>query len=100
MNRTITPFLLQIDDVFTTEQCNKLIKIAESRKLEYINSSTVSYYRGVFDDKRLAEVLYQHLREYIPKTCEGNPVVGLNSTFRFSKYLKDDAFIFVKSSQK
>jgi len=90
-NQTL-PFLIQIDGVFTSGQCQKLIDLAESKKMEYIDRANAQYYRVILDSKELADSLYKQLKYLIPETRNKKRVVGLNNVFRFSKYLKGDEF--------
>lgn len=86
------PFLSQIDDVFTKEQCKTLIDYFESQKSNFISSGVAQYQRVILDDKRLADTLYNNLKSFIPPMCDGKPVVGLNRVFRFSKYSAGEGF--------
>lgn len=81
------PLLIQIDDIFTPEQCQRLIQAAEQSggfKLE--DRDNAQYERVMMVRPDLARVLYARLRHAIPDEIDGNPVTGLNDHFRFSKY--------------
>jgi len=72
------------------EQCCKLIASAESIGFNDIDRGNACYGRVVgrmkFEDQHLHEWLWNRLRDAIPSHVDGNPVVGLNDHFRFSKY--------------
>jgi len=79
-------FLVVIDNILSREECDTVIKMAESQKLEYIDRGNANYYRTIFINKEWADNLYRKLYNYIPKIYNGMQIVGLNDHFRFSKY--------------
>lgn len=86
------PLLIQIDDVFTLNECKSLIETAESKDMHLVDSGVAQYFRVILDDEQLAAKLYKRLYKFIPKTVDGKRVVGLNSVFRFSKYIRGGDF--------
>jgi prolyl 4-hydroxylase len=81
------PLLIQIDNIFTPEQCKALIEAAENSggfRLE--DRGNAQYERVMMVRPDLARVLFQGLRHLIPDEVDGNRVTGLNDHFRFSKY--------------
>ena len=82
-----TPLLIQIDDVFTTKQCQDMIAAAELTGFTAVDRGDMAQYgRVVMILPDLARVLYNRLKHIIPSTVDGNPTTGLNDHFRFSKY--------------
>ena len=79
--------LIQIDDIFTPEQCKTLIEAAEeSGGFRLEDRENAQYERVVMVRPDLARVLFDRLRRFIPDDVDGNRVTGLNDHFRFSKY--------------
>lgn len=89
---TNLPLLIQIDDIFSKEECKSLIELAESKDMHLVDSGVAQYFRVILDDHELASKLYKRLFKFIPKTIDEKRVVGLNSTFRFSKYIRGGDF--------
>lgn len=75
-----------IDNVFTKEECEDLIKKAESIGFKTIDRSIALYDRVIMTDKKLADHLYNKYKNIIPEYIDGERVVGINDHFRFSKY--------------
>ena len=48
--------------------------------------------RVEFEDEKLAAMLWQRCKSFIPTTYKKNPVVGLNSSFRFYRYDPGEVF--------
>lgn len=86
------PFLIQINDIFSVEECKSLIELAESKDMHLIDSGVAQYFRVILNDHDLAYQLYKRLDKFIPKTVDGKRVVGLNNIFRFSKYIRGGDF--------
>lgn len=87
------PLLIQIDDIFSPEQCNALIQAAEtSGGFRFEDRDNAQYDRVVMIRPDLARVLFQRLSSFIPNEVDGNPVTGLNDHFRFSKYQPGQEF--------
>ena len=59
-------FLYAIDDVLTQEECEKYVKYFEDSNVEEINDKHRKYYRVQFDDKILADILFNKVKNYIP----------------------------------
>jgi len=80
------PLLVQVDDIFTAEQCQKLIAVAEDIGFKPIDNDVAQYGRVTIIRPDLARALHQRLQSYMPRHIDGNPITGLNDHFRFSKY--------------
>ena len=79
-------FLYSIDDVLTSDECKKYMDLFnDPKKVELINDKHRKYYRVQFQDKELANHLYEMVKSYIPKKIK-NISVGMNSFIRLSKY--------------
>ena len=91
-NTNNKPFLMEIDDIFSEEECKQLIERANNQGYEYVDRGIAQYFRTIFDDKGLAQNLYTQLYHLIPKTFNGKKVQGLNNIFRISKYIKGCQF--------
>lgn len=78
-------FLYAIDDVLTQEECEKYVKYFENSNVEEINDKHRKYYRVQFDDKILADILFNKVKNYIPNKIR-KISVGMNSHIRLSKY--------------
>ena len=79
-------FLYSIDNILTNEQCQKYIDLFnDPSKVENINDKHRKYHRIQFQDKELAQLLYEKVKHYIPKKII-NISVGMNSFIRLSKY--------------
>jgi predicted 2-oxoglutarate/Fe(II)-dependent dioxygenase YbiX len=79
-------FLHSIDNLLSPEECEKYINyFSDSERVEHINDTHRKYNRVQFIDKELAEILYEKIKNYIPKKIK-KISVGLNSYFRLSKY--------------
>ena len=79
-------FLYSIDNVLTSDECQKYMDLFnDPKKVELINDKHRKYYRVQFQDKELANHLYEMVKSYIPKKIK-NISVGMNSFIRLSKY--------------
>ena len=82
--------LLQIDNIFTLDQCQTFIRNAEATGFQDIDRGNACYGRVTgrinLEGQPLHEWLYKHLYEIIPSYVDGKRVTGLNDHFRFSKY--------------
>ena len=87
------PLLIQIDDIFTSEQCKSLITAAQQKGFQSVDRGDVAQYdRVIMNNPDLAQVLYNRLKLIIPDQVDGNTVTGLNAYFRFSKYYPGQSF--------
>jgi 2OG-Fe(II) oxygenase superfamily len=88
--------LMQIDDIFTEEECDRLISSAEASGLQDQDRGNANYGRvtGImqFNGQPLNEFLWNRLSHIIPTHVYGKPVSGLNDHFRFSKYHEGQFF--------
>ena len=82
--------LLQIDDIFTVEECKMLIQHANSVGYQDVDRGNAVYSRVVgrvsIRGMPLHDFLWARLQPFIPTDVDGKRVVGLNDHFRFSKY--------------
>jgi len=79
-------FLYSIDNVLTSDECQKYMDLFnDPKKVELINDKHRKYYRVQFQDKELANKLYEMVKSYIPKKIK-KISVGMNSFIRLSKY--------------
>jgi len=79
-------FLYSIDDVLTSDECKHYLDLFnDPTKVEHINDKHRKYYRVQFQDKELANKLYEMVKSYIPKKIK-KISVGMNSFIRLSKY--------------
>lgn len=88
--------LLQIDNIFTPQQCEMLIANAETTGFDDVDRGNACYGRVVgriqMDGRPLQEWLWDRLKDIIPAEVDGKRVTGLNDHFRFSKYHKGQFF--------
>lgn len=97
-------FAIILDNVFTNEECECLIKLSEETPENY-EIAKVNYYdeqiidtnyrnnqRWLHFDKRLAEIIFEKIKSYIPNEFEGNPVSCLNERLSFLKYSPGEYF--------
>jgi len=97
-------FAIILDNVFTKEECDSLIKLSEETpenyeiaKISYddeqiIDTSYRNNQRWLNFDKKLAETFFEKIKSYIPIEFEGNPVSCLNERLSFLKYSAGEYF--------
>jgi hypothetical protein len=97
-------FAIILDNVFTKEECDNLIKLSEeipgnyeTAKVSYddeqiIDISYRNNQRWLKFDKKLAETFFEKIKPYIPIEFEGNPVSCLNERISFLKYSPGEYF--------
>ena len=97
-------FAIILDNVFTKEECECLIKLSEEipenyeiAKVSYdeeqiIDKSYRNNKRWLNFDKKLAETFFEKIKLYIPIEFEGNPVSCLNERLSFLKYSPGEYF--------
>jgi hypothetical protein len=97
-------FAIILDNVFTKEECECLIKLSEEipenyeiAKVSYndeqiIDTSYRNNKRWLHFNKKLAETFFEKIKSYIPIEFEGNPVSCLNERLSFLKYLPGEYF--------
>ena len=97
-------FAIILDNVFTKEECDNLIKLSEEipenyeiAKISYddeqiIDTSYRNNKRWLNFDKKLAETFFEKIKSYIPIEFEGNPVSCLNERLSFLKYSPGEYF--------
>lgn len=93
-------FAIVIDDVFTKEECQEMIDMTE--KIGY-TEALVGYdqvrvvesrnnWRCMVDDPKLADVIFQRIKSFLPKTWLSNTLDSLNERLRFLKYNPGEYF--------
>lgn len=85
-------FLYQIDDIFTPEECKRLIEKAEKIGWHTMDRGIALYDRALMTDQNLADYIFQKIKHLVPDYFMGQRVVGLNDHFRFSKYYPGGRF--------
>ena len=79
-------FVYQINDLLTNEECQKYINMFDKKEnVEDIDDKHRKYHRVQFDDKELADRLYQKVKPYLPKKIK-KISDGMNSHIRLSMY--------------
>jgi len=79
-------FLQIHDNIFTSEECQKLIKHFDSSKVKFIDRGIAEYYRLEEDSDEMATFLWNKIKLYLPKYYANGEIVCLNTHFRYSKY--------------
>jgi hypothetical protein len=86
-------FLHVIDDLFTLDESNQLIKKAETEyEWKHVDNGLAVYERVIMINKELASKLFNKIQHLLPTHCKGLRIIGLNDHFRFSKYFPDGCF--------
>ena len=97
-------FAIILDNVFTKEECDSLIKLSEEIPENYemakvgngdeqiIDKSNRNNQRWLNFDKKLAETFFEKIKSYIPIEFKGNPVACLNERLSFLKYKAGEYF--------
>lgn len=91
------PYIQEVDDAFSKEECDELIARIESLKPEVATVNTASgvavdtdvrnNHRVIFEDFELAERVHQRVLEDAPAEINGMKLLGANERFRCYKYL-------------
>jgi len=80
-------YLQVVDNIFTKEECDELIKHFDSSKVNFIDRGIAEYYRLEEDSDEMANILWNKIKQYLPKHYgHGGELVCLNTHFRYSKY--------------
>ena len=97
-------FAIILDNVFTNEECNNLIKLSEEIPKNYEIAKVTYDDEQIIDinyrnnkrwlnfDKKLAETFFKKIKSYIPIEFEGNTVSCLNERLSFLKYSTGEYF--------
>jgi Rps23 Pro-64 3,4-dihydroxylase Tpa1-like proline 4-hydroxylase len=97
-------FAIILDNVFTKEECDNLIKLSEEipenyeiAKVTYddeqiIDTNYRNNKRWLNFDKKLANTFFEKIKSYIPIEFEGNKVSCLNERLSFLKYSPGEYF--------
>lgn len=97
-------FAIILDNVFTKEECDSLIKLSEETpenyeiaKISYddeqiIDTTCRNNQRWLDFDEKLAQTFFEKIKSYIPIEFEGNPVSCLNERLSFLKYSAGEYF--------
>ncbi len=93
---TLSENIFTIDDFWTQEVCNDFIAKSEAIGYEPATVETESGQklvtsvrnnnRVIYEDRELAELIWQQAEPYVPKQIGNSVAVGLNELFRFYKY--------------
>ncbi|KAK9687110.1 hypothetical protein K7432_014908 [Basidiobolus ranarum] len=96
------PFIKVIDDVYTVEECKRLIRLSEyhgysdeptNKFGQIVNSPRIRNNRNVnIENGFETHELWSRIKEHIPQYWMDKPVVGLSKSLRFSKYTPDQYF--------
>lgn len=89
-------FAITVDNVFTEEECKKLIALAEENNFRPALVNMGGWEtrikeqrdcdRWMTDDPALARNFFQRIKEYLPLEWERRPLSCLNERLRFLKY--------------
>jgi glucuronate isomerase len=102
-------FAIILDNVFTKEECDSLIKLSEEMpenyeiaKISYddeqiIDKNYRNNQRWLNFVKKLAETFFKKIKSYIPIEFEGNSVSCLNERLSFLKYSTGEYFRAIAS---
>lgn len=82
-------FLQVFDNIFTPEECKKLIENFDKHidKVEYIDRGNSEYYRFEEDSDEMANFLWNKIKAHLPTYYDKGTLVCLNTHFRYSKYV-------------
>ena len=94
--------IFTISDFFSPEECAELIRVSELRAFEAapiltpsgskVESNTRNNDRLVFDDRTLADKLWQRSKPHIPHELGHRTPIGLNERFRLYRYTPGQKF--------
>lgn len=79
-------YLKVIDNIFTKEECDQLIKHFDSSKSKFIDRGIAEYYRLEEDSNEMANKLWNKIKQHVPKYYNNKELFCLNTHFRYSKY--------------
>ena len=94
-----------IEDVFTKEECDKMIEASEKNKYTQAGLYTDGYgnehffldkrksERSIIDNQDFSKFLYRKIFKYLPKKYNNIKIHSINNRFRFLKYNIGDYFI-------
>jgi hypothetical protein len=98
-------FKFTLDNFFSPDECKSFIERSERIGYEesliqthggqVMNKDIRDNTRVVFDDKELAESLFERVKEYLPKELDETAeweLLNLNERFRFYKYTEGQQF--------
>lgn len=90
------PIAIILENIFTPEECQTLMKQAEEDQFstvsvsyggkEVVNENVRSGSRVIIDSEEFTEKLWSRISSFIPRKVKGAQVVGLNERLRFLKY--------------
>jgi predicted 2-oxoglutarate/Fe(II)-dependent dioxygenase YbiX len=84
--KKINKYLQIYDNIFTKEECDKLIKHFDSSKVKFIDRGIAEYYRLEEDSDEMANMLWSKIKGRLPRYYDKGELVCLNTHFRYSKY--------------
>eukprot|EP00178_Gracilaria_changii_P015700 TRINITY_DN44028_c0_g1_i1.p1 TRINITY_DN44028_c0_g1~~TRINITY_DN44028_c0_g1_i1.p1 ORF type:complete len:243 (+),score=36.78 TRINITY_DN44028_c0_g1_i1:28-756(+) len=92
-----------IDNLFTPEECEKLIQLSEAKGFEkaLVNQHDHQQdeiplirnnYRTMMDDPQTASLIYERVKSFIPEMYGTHAPVGLNERMRYLRYDGEQKF--------
>ncbi|KAN0029876.1 hypothetical protein ACTA71_008013 [Dictyostelium dimigraforme] len=96
-------YAITIENVFTKEECEELIKLSEEKGFEpalvNIGNGQQELMRDVrnndrciIDTEELSNKIFERIKEFIPQDFKGHKVVSLNERLRFLRYYPGQEF--------
>jgi len=93
-------FAVILDNVFTKEECDKLIELTEQVSYQEALvgygqvrvSQTRNNWRCIIDDPIVSNIIFSRIKDYIPTKWLGKHVSNLNERLRFLKYNPGEYF--------
>jgi prolyl 4-hydroxylase len=91
-----------LENVLNSQECQRLIDLAESKNFEsapisssygpVIDMDLRNNDRVMWNDDALTNSLWQKVEEFVPKKWQARPVVGFNERIRFYRYTTNQHF--------
>ncbi|KAM9969395.1 hypothetical protein ACTFIR_001230 [Dictyostelium discoideum] len=96
-------YAITIENVFTKEECEELIRLSEEKGYEpaLVNTGNGQQElmtdvrnndRCIIDTEELSNKIYERIKEFIPQDFRGHKVVSLNERLRFLRYYPGQEF--------
>ncbi len=98
----ISDEIFAISEFFSSAECDAYIALSEARRfrdapietslgpvmMKDVRNNT----RAIIDDPRLAQLVWERARLYVPSSLAGHRAIGVNERFRFYRYDPGQAF--------
>ena len=94
--------IIEIPNFLTLAECQEFVQMSENKGYEQAKVNLGSQQKvmpGIRNNQRymhldqpLANMLWDRLKQYAPKTIGNSTAIGLNELFRFYRYTKDQRF--------